>query len=130
MASQFTLDSLEYNWPLIPSSFVTPQACHESYMEFSQIHRQHYDPVCFRAVVFVAILGTLCMEQNFTYNVNLLSQANREVLLFIKLSYRASRWSKCIEAMCVSAQNEGLHVVLILNVIIMTNLIYAKKKET
>ncbi len=107
------LDSLEYNWPLIPGSFVTPQACHESYLEFSQIHRRHYDPVCFRAAVFAAILGTLCMEHNFTYNVNLLSKANREVLLFTKLSYRASRWSRCIEAMCATYFIIGPHHSLI-----------------
>jgi hypothetical protein len=107
------LDTLEYNWSLIPGSFVTPQACHASYMEFSQIHRQHRDPVCFRPAVFAAILGTLCMEHNFTYNVNLLSKANREVLLFTKLSYRSSRWTRCIEAMCATYFIIGPHHSLI-----------------
>lgn len=94
------IDTLEYNWPLIPGSFVTPQDCHTSYMQFSFEHRQHRDPVCFRAAVFSAILGSWCLEFNFTYNVNLLSKVNREALILTKINYRSARWLRCIEAMC------------------------------
>ena len=31
---QALIDSLEYNWPVIPGSFVTYQDCYESYMQF------------------------------------------------------------------------------------------------
>ena len=48
---QTLIDNLEYNWPLIPSSFVTYQDCYESYMQFSYAHRKHQDPVCFRAAI-------------------------------------------------------------------------------
>jgi hypothetical protein len=82
-------------------------------MEFSQIHRQHRALVCFRAVVFAAILGILCMEHNFTYNVNLLNKANQEVLFFTKLSFRSSRSTRCIEAMCATYFIIGPHHSLI-----------------
>lgn len=107
------IDGLEYNWPIIPGSFVTARDCFESYTRFSLDHRQHHDPVCFRAAVFAAILAALCSEYNFTYNVNLLSKVNREVLFLTKLNYRASRWLRCIEAMCSTYFIIGPHPSLI-----------------
>jgi len=44
---QALIDSLEYNWPVIPGNFVTYQDCYESYMHFLYAHRDHQDPVCF-----------------------------------------------------------------------------------
>ena len=107
------VDSLEYNWPLIPGSFVTPQDCHVAYMQFSLAHRQHRDPVCFRAAIFTAILGSWCLEYNFTYNVNLLSKTNREALILTKINYRSSRWIRCLEAMCSTYFIIGPHHSLV-----------------
>lgn len=107
------VDSLEYNWPLIPGSFMTPQDCNVAYMQFSFDHRQHRDPVCFRAAIFAAILGSWCLEYNFTYNVNLLSKTNREALILTKINYRSARWLRCMEAMCSTYFIIGPHHSLI-----------------
>lgn len=106
---QALLDSLEYNWPVIPGTFLTAQDCHESYMRFSYEHREHQDPVCFRAAIFTAILGFWCKKYDFTYNVNLLSKANREAMFLTKINYNSARWYRCLEAMCATYFIIGPH---------------------
>ena len=107
------IDSLEYNWPIIPGSFVTPRDCYESYMRFSYEHREHQDPVCFRASVFTAILASWCQKFDFEYNVNLISKVNREVLFLTKLNYAAARWQRCLEAMCSTYFIIGPHPTMV-----------------
>ena len=106
---QALIDSLEYNWPVIPGSFVTYQDCYESYMQFSYAHRDHQDPVCFRATIFTAIIGFWCKRYEFAYNVNLLSRANREAMFLTKINYNSSRWYRCLEAMCATYFISGPH---------------------
>ena len=110
---QALIDSLEYNWPVIPGSFVTCQECYESYMQFSYAHRDHQDPVCFRAAIFTAILGFWCKRYEFAYNVNLLSRANREAMFLTKINYNSSRWYRCLEAMCATYFIIGPHHSLV-----------------
>ena len=110
---QALLDSLEYNWPVIPGSFVTHQDCYESYMQFSYAHREHQDPVCFRAAIFTAILGFWCKKYEFVYNVNLLSKANREAMFLTKINYNSARWYRCLEAMCATYFIIGPHHTLV-----------------
>ena len=106
---QALIDSLEYNWPIIPGSFLTYQECYESYMQFSYAHREHQDPVCFRAAIFTAILGFWCKKYEFVYNVNLLSKANREAMFLTKINYNSARWYRCLEAMCATYFIIGPH---------------------
>ena len=110
---QAFIDSLEYNWPIIPGSFVTPQDCYKSYMQFSYDHREHQDPVCFRAAIFTAILGFWCKKYDFVYNVNLLSKANREAMFLTKINYNSARWYRCLEAMCATYFIIGPHHSLV-----------------
>ena len=110
---QALIDSLEYNWPIIPGSFVTYQDCYESYMQFSFEHREHQDPVCFRAAIFTAILGFWCKKYEFVYNVNLLSKANREAMFLTKINYNSARWYRCLEAMCATYFIIGPHHSLV-----------------
>jgi hypothetical protein len=110
---QAFIDSLEYNWPVIPGSFVTPQDCYKSYMQFSYDHREHQDPVCFRAAIFTAILGFWCKKYEFVYNVNMLSKANREVMFLTKIHYNSARWFRCLEAMCATYFIIGPHHSLV-----------------
>ena len=110
---QALIDSLEYNWPLIPGRFVTAQDCYESYMQFSYEHREHQDPVCFRAAIFTAILGFWCKKYDFVYNVNLLSKANREAMFLTKINYNSARWYRCLEAMCATYFIIGPHHSLV-----------------
>lgn len=107
------IDSLEYNWPVVPGSFVSPEDCYESYMRFSYEHRTHQDPVCFRAAVFTAILAFWCRKFDFEYNVNLISKVNREVLFLTKLNYMTSRWHRCLEAMCSTYFIIGPHHTMV-----------------
>ena len=110
---QALIDSLEYNWPVIPGNFVTYQDCYESYMQFSYAHREHQDPVCFRAAIFTAILGFWCKKYEFVYNVNLLSKANREAMFLTKINYNSARWYRCLEAMCATYFIIGPHHSLV-----------------
>ena len=110
---QALIDSLEYNWPIIPGSFVTYQDCYESYMQFSYAHREHQDPVCFRAAIFAAILGFWCQRYEFPYNVNLLSRVNREAMFLTKINYNSARWYRCLEAMCSTFFIIGPHHSLV-----------------
>lgn len=110
---QALIDSLEYNWPIIPGSFLTYQDCYESYMQFSFEHREHQDPVCFRAAIFTAILGFWCKKYEFVYNVNLLSKANREAMFLTKINYNSARWYRCLEAMCATYFIIGPHHSLV-----------------
>ena len=110
---QALIDSLEYNWPVIPGNFMTAQDCYESYMQFSYEHREHQDPVCFRAAIFTAILGFWCRKYDFVYNVNLLSKANREAMFLTKINYNSARWYRCLEAMCSTYFIIGPHHSLV-----------------
>lgn len=110
---QALIDSLEYNWPIIPGSFLTPRDCYESYIQFSYAHREHQDPVCFRAAIFTAILAFWCQRYDFVYNVNLLSKANREAIFLTKINYNSARWYRCLEAMCATYFIIGPHHSLV-----------------
>ena len=55
-----TLDSLEFNWPIIPGVFSAPHECTTSYRDFYCEHCYHADPVCFRAALFATALGYWC----------------------------------------------------------------------
>ena len=47
------IDSKEYNWPVIPDTFITPVECAAAYNAFFETHKTHTNPICFRAGYFV-----------------------------------------------------------------------------
>ena len=51
-APDATIDSREYNWPIIEGRFDTPFECTTAYTLFFETHKTHRDPVCFRAAIF------------------------------------------------------------------------------
>ena len=55
-----TIDSVEYNWPIIPGQFDSAEACAEAYGSYFARHKTHTDPVCFRAAVFCNFLYEMC----------------------------------------------------------------------
>lgn len=107
------VDTLEYNWPFVRSTFTTPQDYHATYMQFSFEHHQHHDSICFQTTIFAAIWRSWCLEYNFTYNVDLLSKSISEVSILTKINYRSSRWLHCIAAMCSTYSIIGPHHSLV-----------------
>lgn len=57
-----TLNSVEYNWPLIPRRFITQEDCAHSYDKFSKDHKTYVDPVCFQATIFSAPIAKWCLK--------------------------------------------------------------------
>ena len=65
-----TIDSRQYNWPVIDGRFDTFSRCATAYMLFFETHKIHQDPVCFRAAVFSRFLAQICMLHHICINVN------------------------------------------------------------
>jgi hypothetical protein len=63
-------DSIEYNWPLIPSQFSNFSLRVDSYRAFFEKHQIHTNPICFRAAIFCNFLGMLCAEYELIVDVN------------------------------------------------------------
>lgn len=108
-----TLMSIEYNWPVILGSFLTPKACAHSYKEFAHIHIAHVDPVCFRTTIFATLLARWCREYQIIVNINIFYSANPEFWMLLKMQYRATRWIQMIEAMCITHFIIGAHYTMI-----------------
>ena len=60
------IDTIPYNWPIIPGHFNTWQECAEAYGTFFEAHRLHFDSVCFRAAIFSKVLSYLCIMFKLT----------------------------------------------------------------
>lgn len=110
---QATLQSVEYNWPVIPGSKATAAQCQIAYRQFFEEHIQHLDPVCYRAAVFCNTLAEWCGQWNVTIDVNQFSESHHEFLLLLKLQYRPTRWVRLVEAMAITHFIAGAHRCLI-----------------
>ena len=108
-----TIDSLEYNWPIVTGSFRNPAECAASYWRFFLEHKAHKDPVCFMAAVFCAMLAAWCKEYSLTWDINRFSATRPEALLATKHLYRTSRWMRCVEAMCATYFVIGPHHTMV-----------------
>ena len=108
-----TLSSLEYNWPLIPCPKSIAAECKDTYGRFSQSHIHHWDPVCFRAMVFANIFDDWYRQWNVTIDVNEFHKSHHEFLLLLKLQYRPMRWVRVVEAMAITHFITGAHQCLI-----------------
>jgi hypothetical protein len=95
------IDSVEYNWPKIPGQFDTAAHCAAAYLAFFQIHKDHTDPVCFRAAVFCKFLHYMYSQFNVIVNVNIWDSKQPEFLLNLKLQYHNTRWVRLIEVMAM-----------------------------
>jgi hypothetical protein len=108
-----TIDSLEYNWPIVTGSFRNPGECANSYWNFFLEHKSHKDPVCFMAAVFCAMLAAWCKEYSLTWDINKFSATRPEALLATKHLYRTARWMRCVEAMCATYFVIGPHHAMV-----------------
>jgi len=45
-----TIDSVEYDWPLILGEKKTPQVCSDTYCRFWRKYKECEDPVCYREI--------------------------------------------------------------------------------
>ena len=96
------IDSVEYNWPLIPGQFDTALNCATAYEGFWQIHHTHTDPVCFRAAIFSKFLARICRDFKVVVNVNRYDERRPEFLINLKLRYHSSRWGRMLEVMAMT----------------------------
>ena len=98
-----TPTTFPYNWPIIPGNFSSPVACREAYHSFYDKHRNHYDPVCFRAALFSFCLGNWCGWFHLTINANISVEPDRQDwAIFSKLHYQCTRHIRTFEEMCVT----------------------------
>ena len=112
-APNATIDSLEYNWPIVPGTFRNPGECASSYWKFFAEHNTHKDPVCYMAAVFCAMLATWCKEYSLTWDINKFDASRPEGLLATKHLYRTTRWMRCVEAMCSTYFIIGPHHTMV-----------------
>ena len=108
-----TIDSLEYNWPIVPGPFRNPAECANSYWRFFLEHKAHQDPVCFMTAVFCAMLAAWCKDYSLTWDINKFNTTRPEALLATKHLYRTSRWMRCVEAMCATYFVIGPHHTMV-----------------
>ena len=61
-APDVIIASVEYNWPQIQGTpgFNTLGQCRDAYLRFHEEHQAHKDTVCFRVVIFGAVLAEWC----------------------------------------------------------------------
>ena len=97
-----TIDSREYNWPIIEGRFDTPFECTTAYTLFFETHKTHQDPVCFRAAIFAQFLALVCMTHRIYINVNQYESKHPEFLINMKMQYLPTQHLRMLEIMCVT----------------------------
>lgn len=107
------IDSKEYNWPVIEGNFTTPVECAVAYERFFEQHKEHTDPVCFRAAIFCQFLAYFCRHHKVICNVNEFSPLRPEFHIWLKVEYRCSRWHRMIEVMSILHFFYGPHTAFI-----------------
>ena len=101
-APNATIDSREYNWPIIEGRFDTPFECTTAYTLFFETHKTHRDPVCFRAAIFARFLALVCMTHCICINVNKYESKHPEFLINMKMRFLPTRHLRMLEIMCVT----------------------------
>jgi len=82
-----TIDSIEYNWLVIPGQFSTLGECAESYVMFHNRHIYYTNLVCFRAVVFYDFLANMCYNYQILINVNHFDPNRPEFHIMLKIKF-------------------------------------------
>ena len=102
MAPDATIDSREYNWPIIEGRFDTPFKCTIAYILFFETHKTHRDPMCFRAAIFARFLALICITHLICINMNQYESRHPEFLINMKLRYLPTRHLRMLEIMRVT----------------------------
>jgi hypothetical protein len=97
------LDSLEYNYPKIPSKFTTANECVVSYEAFFDKHKTYTDLACYTAIVYCKFLAYFCKEHGIICNINRFSKLRKEMHILIKIHYKCSRWMRMIKVMATTS---------------------------
>ena len=101
-APNATIDSWEYNWPIIEGRFDTPFECTTAYTLFFETHKIHRDLVCFRAAIFARFLALVCMTHHICINVNKYESKHPEFLINMKMRFLPTRHLRMLEIMCIT----------------------------
>lgn len=96
------LDGVYYNWPVIQLDLSSSKACSASYYRFYENHKDHRDPVCFRAAIFCAVLAHWCSTFELITDANKGGQHHQDMMLYIMLNYCSCRVQRVLELMCQS----------------------------
>ena len=101
-APDATIDSREYNWPIIEGKFDSPFECTRAYTLFFEMHNKHCDPVCFRAAVFAKFLAQIWLTYHINIHVNKYDSHHPEFLVNLKLRYFPTRHIRMLKIMCMT----------------------------
>ena len=108
-APDATIDSTNYNWPVIVGSFETWSSCAAAYNQHYELHKDHEDPVCFRSAVFARTIGHWCNQFQVKINVNRYDPVQPIFIFMLKLQYRCVRWKRILECMAITGFIAGVH---------------------
>ena len=104
-----TLESTNYNWPVIGGQFNTWDECAASYHHHYMLHKDHQDGVCFRSAVYSRILSFWCTKFKFKMNVNAYDPVQPAFILMLKIQYHCARWKRILETMAITGFIAGIH---------------------
>jgi hypothetical protein len=117
-----TIDSVEYNWPLVPGEKRTPQECYDTYCRFWREYKECEDPVCYRVAIFCRILAEWCITFHIWIDVNIRQEGppkhpgtlqNPEFWILLKIQYQCTQSNRLLEAMCSMHFILGAHYTMI-----------------
>jgi len=109
------LDSLWYNWPVILGKFETYLNCVKAYQAFAREHREHKDPVYFRAAVFAAVLASWYKKYQFVVDYRVGAKFSTDIEIFSKIHYHSAKRLRLLELMCITQFLLRVHNVMIMN---------------
>lgn len=103
------LDTVWYNWPVIPGNWADWQGCVASYVKFWQEHKTHRDPVCFRAAIFCKALAEWCQFFKIIIDPRLGGRMLQDGELYARLNYNCCRKMRLLELMFMMQFLQGAH---------------------
>ena len=110
-----TLDTVWYNWPVIPSKWTNWVECVASYTQFWQDHENHRDPVYFRAAIFCKALAEWCQFFKIIIDPRLGGRMLQDGELYTRLNYNCCRKMRLLELMFMMQFLQGVHHNFILD---------------
>jgi hypothetical protein len=96
------LDDVWYNFCLMEGEFDTWEKCVIWFSKFSELHRHHRDPVCFRQALFAAICAEWCVAHSMCIDPRVGARCSQDIAIFLKLQYLNSKQMRLLELMCLT----------------------------
>lgn len=107
------LDTVWYNWPIVEGDMFTSEQCVESYTRFWYTHKNHKDPVCYRAAILCMILAHWCKKFTMVIDIKLGARNMQDMQIYAKLLYTCARRLRALELMCLMQFLPGAHRVML-----------------